>query len=94
MMTDNGKMFWKWFTLNALSYEKINSIDDDERNRLLDDFELQLHNYCDKLYFEIGGLPGELNELIITAEGDANYFQAVENLITDAPEIPGWVYSL
>lgn len=90
---DNSKNFWKWFTANASSYEEIGSVNNDERNRLLDNFEIQLHNYCNKLYFEIGGLSGEPNELIITAEGDANYFEAVENLITDAPEISDWIFT-
>jgi hypothetical protein len=89
---NNTKEFWNWFRSNALKYEQLNIVNAELRDKLLDDFEVQLHKYCDKIYFEIGGSPGEPNELIITAEGDANYFEAVESLINDAPVISNWIF--
>ncbi len=89
---NNTKEFWNWFSENAVKYEELNVIDAELRDKLLDDFEEHLHKYCEKIYFEIGGLPGEVNELIITAEGDVNYFDVIENLINDAPVISNWLF--
>ncbi|WP_183558762.1 hypothetical protein [Mucilaginibacter sp. SP1R1] len=60
---------------------------------MLDNVLEQLHIYCDKLFFEIGGWPDRDQELIITADGDINYFERVEELINDAPEIKGWIFT-
>jgi hypothetical protein len=85
-------LFWNWFKENNKSYLFINSLDEDLKEKHLDKCLEQLHLYCDKLYFEIGGLPNEVQELIVTAEGDKDYFDEVERLISAAPEINGWTF--
>jgi hypothetical protein len=52
-----------------------------------------LHEYCDQLYFEIGGMPGEADhELIITAAGNPDFFGKVESIINNAPVIDNWTF--
>jgi hypothetical protein len=83
--------FWKWFKENNSAYIFINQIEDvNEKERLLDNLMNQLHKYSDKLYFQIGGHPQEDQELIITAEGNSDYFHTVEELIAHAPPLDNW----
>lgn len=84
--------FWQWFTHNHQAYTFLTSIDESVKQELLDNLLSRLHKYCDKLYFEIGGFPDEDQELIITAEGNKDYFSKVEELIGDAPGIKGWSF--
>jgi hypothetical protein len=94
-MSKATEKFWNWFKENQLRFIKINSADTskDEKEKLLDDILDHLHRYCDKLFFEIGGWPDQDQELIITADGDIDFFERVEELINDAPEIKGWSFT-
>lgn len=82
--------FWIWFEQNNKPYLFLRDVDPDTKERLLNNFMTQLHKHCDELYFEIGGHPQQDRELIITAEGNTDYFEQVENLINAAPKIVGW----
>lgn len=89
---DTITQFWKWFQDNNKAYLFLHDVDEDLKEKLLNDFEEQLHNYCDQIYFQIGGDPNEDQELIITAEGDEKYFSQVEDLVRAAPKISGWKF--
>ena len=91
-MIEKAKLFWNWFSENNKAYLFLNEIENDVKEELLQTFMKNLHAYCDKLYFEIGGFPGGDQELIITAEGNRDYFEQVETLIAEAPEIRGWTF--
>ena len=79
--------FWNWF---VTAQDRFRDVDVPEREQLLDELLEHLHGYCDGLYFEVGGMPGAVSELVITAEGNADYFGAVQDLVAAAPAIAGW----
>jgi len=91
-MTEKITSFWKWFEENNNAFLFTNEGDDDVREQLLNDLLTELHKYNDKLFFQIGGLPDQDQELIITAEGDVEQFEAVEKLIDNARLIKNWVF--
>ncbi|MET3982122.1 hypothetical protein ABIB62_004748 [Mucilaginibacter sp. UYP25] len=85
------QQFWDWFKENEAKYFFLNQINDgNEKERLLDDFLSHLHEYCDQLFFEVGGHPNEKQDLIITAEGDTDFFDEVETLVKKAPQLEYW----
>ena len=87
-----GYHFWEWFSAHQSNYLQIGDRDEDEADELLNELLLQLHRYCDQLYFKIGGLDPETNEFIITAEGNPEYFDLAEDLVQMAPKIKGWKF--
>ena len=89
---DTTSQFWNWFKENNKAYTFLDSVDEVVKEKLLNDLLEELHKYCDKIFFEIGGLPDQEQELIITAEGDKDYFEKVEELINSAPKISGWTF--
>ncbi len=86
-----ARKFWKWFSANNHSYLFLSEVDDQEKERIMDDLLVHLHEFCEHLFFEIGGHPkDEHMELVITAEGVREYFVKVEELVDAAPDLPRW----
>ena len=91
-MTDKIKNFWNWFKENNHAFLFTNEVDEHVRERLLQELIDELHKYNDRLFFQIGGMPGKDQELIITAEGDAAQFESVEKLVEHGPAIKNWIF--
>ena len=89
--TSKEKQFWDWFATNNAKYFFLNQIDSDEERQLyLDEFLERLHEYDKHLFFEVGGYPDDVQDLIITAEGELEYFDKVKKLVLSAPYIKNW----
>jgi len=84
----NAEEFWAWVVANERKLREASNANDP----VLDDLLRQLHAYCSDLYFEIGGVVDGATELIITAEGNSSYFDAVRRLVELAPALPGWKF--
>ena len=83
--------FWDWFKKNNFQFFFLNQINDEnEKQRILDELDSKLNEYSEGLYFEIGGHPDDTQDLIITADGDINYFKDVKHLVKNAPKISNW----
>lgn len=63
-----------------------------EKEQLQSDLLTKLNDYCEGLFYEIGGLPEGKANLIITAEGDVKLFKDVEKLIGKAPKLDKWEF--
>ena len=91
-MKQSAKHFWEWFKEHNSAYLFLNDVDSDIKQNLLDTLQEKLSLYCDRLYFEIGGFKDERQELIITAEGEIDYFDMVDELVNAAPQISNWSF--
>lgn len=77
--------FWSWFSSNIKTLESFQPGND----TILDAILENLHKYNSKLYFEIS-TNEEVNELVITAEGDSSQFDSVRKLVAGAPALKNW----
>lgn len=86
-----AKQFWSWFEANNAKYLFLNDMTPDLKTQALKSFQKELHEYCNSVYFLIGNETQERKrELIITAEGNKDYFNHVEFLIDGAPKLERW----
>jgi hypothetical protein len=89
-MKEKAKEFWDWFEEHSKPYLFLNQLDEDTKAALLNNLLSHLQAYSPHLSFEIGGDPEGKQELIITAEGNSNYFEEVNTLISAAPKLDSW----
>ncbi|MGZ5285192.1 MAG: hypothetical protein ACXWB4_06025 [Kaistella sp.] len=88
---EKAQVFWKWFTINQDKFLFLNDVEEEVKEALLDEFLEQLHVFNENLYFEIGGHPDDSKvELIISAEGNVQFFPEVELLTELAPTFKNW----
>tara|TARA_R110002049_G_scaffold297516_1_gene486500 strand:- start:3316 stop:3969 length:654 start_codon:yes stop_codon:yes gene_type:complete len=88
---EKAERFWTWFTKSQNRFLFLSEIDGEEKENLLDEFLIELHKFNENIYFEIGGHEDdEKVELIISAEGQMEFFPAVEKLTSCAPDYKSW----
>jgi len=86
-----AKQFWSWFEANNAKYLFLNEMTSDVKEQAIKTFQAELHDYCQSVYFLIGNeTEARKKELIITAEGNKDYFSHVEFLIDNAPKLGRW----
>ncbi len=86
-----AKQFWSWFEANNAKYLFLNEMTSDVKEQAIKTFQAELHDYCQSVYFLIGNeTEARKKELIITAEGNKDYFSHVEFLIDNAPKLVRW----
>lgn len=86
-----AEKFWNWFNKKQNKFLFLSDVSQREKDNLLQEFLLELHQYNENIYFKIGGHPNdEKVELIISAEGDLEQFPAVEKLTSYAPKYKNW----
>lgn len=82
--------FWTWFKSNQAKLANNINIDFD---KVLDEILNELHKYNDSLFIEVGAHDDQYCELIITAHGNKEHFQNVQNIVDKAPKIPYWLFT-
>ncbi len=81
------RIFWDWFRANEYKYRNVEV---PEKEQLLDEILGALHTYSPDLWFETGTADDGVQELIISAEGNPDYFSKVRTLIAAAPPVTNW----
>ncbi len=82
--------FWDWFKKNSDKFSDFRNEDSEKQEKIVDEILKHLHEYCDNLWVQIGGPSDEYTELIITAEGNRDYFENSKTLVDKAPQIDKW----
>jgi len=82
--------FWNWFEEHNQKYYTLYDESPENKDFLIELFLEKLQEFSDGLYFKIGGYPGEMQDLIITAEGNLDYFEKVQELVDAAPKMDQW----
>ena len=89
------KLFWAWIQLNEAALRNLQHEKPKVQKMLFVWLEKHLHYYCDGLQ-AILLLPTKENkqtELVITANGNPDYFPQVIQLIDVAPKLPDWKFT-
>lgn len=84
-MNESIERFWCTFAVHRADLERIESAESPAYDNLLE----SLQRIDEGLYLEFCTTPGA-NELIISAEGDADLFPLVDEVVRQAPAMDDW----
>jgi hypothetical protein len=76
--------FWQWFDTNKEQYENLTPENQSAKLNILID---KLHDIDSELSVEISA---EIQEIVISAEGDTSRFALVEEIVRKAPPLEEW----
>jgi hypothetical protein len=88
------KTFWNWFQDNNQSIKNIHNETQKNQKHLFFWLNKHLHNYCKEIDFVIAFPKRPTNKatLVITANGNPEYFKQVIDLIDKAPRLRTWIF--
>lgn len=88
-----ARQFWKWFEENHLPFEFLESMPQDQQTALYATAHDLLAAYCGGLDIKPTinqGPTAQSYQLVISASGNAEYFDEAKELVAMAPTIPNW----
>jgi hypothetical protein len=87
--------FWNWFQDNNQTIKNILNETPKNQKHLFFWLNKHLHYYCKEIDFIIAFAkkPTDKAKLIITANGNAEYFKQVVDLIDNAPRLRTWIFT-
>ncbi|TRX01342.1 hypothetical protein [Flavobacterium gawalongense] len=86
--------FWNWFQDNNQTIKNILNETPKNQKHIFFWLNKHLHYYCKEIDFIIGfpKKPTDKTKLIITANGNPEYFKQVVDLIDNAPRLRTWIF--
>lgn len=92
MKTHEIKLFWEWFYCNEITLCSLRTQDAKIQKVFIYWLDRHLHNYCEGLdcIIMFPEKSGELLKLVISANGNPEFFDYVVALCDDAPEFKNW----
>lgn len=86
------KLFWEWFQGNEITLRTLRDQKSEIQKIFLYWLNRHLHNYCEALDCIIiyPEKSGQLNRLVVSANGDPAYFEKVTDLVHNAPILLNW----
>ena len=85
--------FWNWFVGHQAKFHEVIKQQGDVPGVFFDQIAPKLGELRDGFWFQAGMKDSDTAELIITAEGVVKNVVFVEELISAAPDIPGWQFT-
>jgi hypothetical protein len=89
----NNQDFWSWFLQHEKSFYSIVKSGQDIENGFFNHLSQKLGELGEGYYFLTGMLDEETVELVLTADGVIERIVFVEELVDEAPVIPGWKFT-
>ncbi len=90
---NSNKDFWDWFVENEKVFHKVVNNHKNIEKDFLDKLAPKLDQIREGIFY-LTGMKTELEaELILTPDGDLRNVALVEELIKDAPNLSGWVFT-
>ena len=89
---ERAKEFWDWFEKNHKSYSNFNEIYEmkaEESVELLDAITKEIKKFSEGLFVEISAT-ADKKELVVTAQGNREFFADALALVEHAPSIGSW----
>ncbi len=85
--------FWRWFQQHEKRFYKAVQKADNIEGDFFDELSEALDQLNRGYYFLAGMVDDETAELIFTVDGNINNLVFVEEIVAEAPQVPGWKFT-